>query len=104
MDKTKNILLRAVKLVYDLHLAYKASKEKTKLQLPKEEVDFDNLNVSMSKSRELYKRLITRAHPDRYTDERLKELMETLSARITEHKHDFKVLKELELEFINIKK
>ena len=48
-----------------------------------------------SKREELYKRLIVQIHPDRFTDDR-KEAATELSQKITEAKHNYSELVEIE--------
>lgn len=63
------------------------------------EVDFKNIVESPFKAGELYKVLIRKCHPDRFAGDELKIAIATeLSAKITENKNNFKMLKELEAE------
>lgn len=62
-----------------------------------------NIALSISKSKELYKELITKVHPDRFTDER-KEKAAELSSRITKAKknyHELQLLKNEVESFMN---
>lgn len=61
---------------------------------------FKNMAFSISKSKELYKSLITKVHPDRFTDER-KIKAEELSARITKFKKNYDELLKLKVEVEN---
>ena len=61
---------------------------------------FKNMAFSISKSKELYKSLITRVHPDRFTDEK-KIKAEELSARITKFKKNYDELIKLKIEVEN---
>lgn len=56
-----------------------------------------NIANSISMARELYKRLIARAHPDRFPEDK-KERATELSARITQAKRNHERLLELEKE------
>ena len=65
-----------------------------------------NIANSISKSRLLYKELITQIHPDRFLDDRKVKATE-LSARITKAKRNFDDLLELKIEveeFLNSNK
>lgn len=67
--------------------------------LNESEVDFKNIVESPFKAGELYKVLIRKCHPDRFAGDELKIAIATeLSAKITENKNNFKMLKELEAE------
>lgn len=61
---------------------------------------FKNMVFSISKSKELYKSLITKVHPDRFTDDR-KLKAEELSARITKSKKNYDELVKLKIEVEN---
>ncbi|GGD17714.1 hypothetical protein [Flavobacterium orientale] len=61
---------------------------------------FKNMVFSISKSKELYKSLITKVHPDRFTDDR-KLKAEELSARITKFKKNYDELIKLKIEVEN---
>jgi hypothetical protein len=56
-----------------------------------------NIANSISKSRELYKELIVKIHPDRFLDER-KVVATELSAKITKAKRNFDELSLLKIE------
>ena len=56
-----------------------------------------NIALSISKSKQLYKELIVKVHPDRFQDE-LKERATDLSARITKAKRNYDELITLEIE------
>ncbi len=56
-----------------------------------------NIAMSISKSRELYKELIVKIHPDKFLDER-KEIATEISARITKSKKNYDELKKIEIE------
>jgi hypothetical protein len=60
-----------------------------------------NIANSISKSKELYKELIVKAHPDKYQDEK-KILATELSAKITKAKRNYDELCKLELELKNL--
>jgi hypothetical protein len=65
-----------------------------------------NIANSISKSRELYKELIVKIHPDRFFDER-KIIATELSAKITKAKRNYAELNILKIEvedFLNDKK
>lgn len=57
----------------------------------------DNITKSITKSRDLYKLLITKVHPDRFIDEK-KTIATELSSRITENKKDYAELLKLKEE------
>lgn len=61
---------------------------------------FKNMVFSISKSKELYKSLITKVHPDRFTDDR-KIKAEEISARITKSKKNYDELIKLKIEVEN---
>lgn len=61
---------------------------------------FKNMVFSISKSKELYKSLISKVHPDRFTDDR-KAKAEELSARITKFKKNYNELIKLKIEVEN---
>lgn len=56
-----------------------------------------NIALSISKSRQLYKNLIVKVHPDKFQDER-KEKATELSSRITKAKRNYDELVGLEIE------
>jgi hypothetical protein len=56
-----------------------------------------NIANSISKGRALYKELITKVHPDRFTDER-KIIATELSAKITGSKRNFDELTRLKIQ------
>jgi hypothetical protein len=56
-----------------------------------------NIANSISKSRELYKELIVKIHPDRFLDER-KIIATELSAKITKAKRNYNELNMLKIE------
>ena len=56
-----------------------------------------NIALSISKSKQLYKDLIVKVHPDRFQDDR-KEKATELSARITKAKRNYDELVGLEVE------
>lgn len=89
--------------IASIYMAYKAYSSKRKLRIPKEEVNMGNVLNSMFNSRDLYKDLFTRTHPDRWVNNKLHSQMEDLSARVHANKNDYEMLKELELEFIELK-
>lgn len=59
-----------------------------------------NIANSISKSRQLYKELIIKIHPDRFLDDRKVKATE-LSARITKSKRNFDDLSNLKIEVEN---
>jgi hypothetical protein len=64
-----------------------------------------NIANSISKSRSLYKELITKVHPNNFNDERI-ELATELSSKITNAKRNYEELVKLKIEvdkFINAK-
>ena len=56
-----------------------------------------NIALSISKSKQLYKDLIVKVHPDRFQDD-LKEKATELSAKITKSKRNYDELLSLEIE------
>ena len=56
-----------------------------------------NTVLNISRSKELYMRLITQTHPDRFTND-MKVTATELSQRITEAKHNYSELVEIEIE------
>lgn len=56
-----------------------------------------NIALSISKSKNLYKSLITEVHPDRFQDEK-KLIAEQLSIKITNAKKNYKELISLKVE------
>ncbi|WP_445714011.1 hypothetical protein [Flavobacterium sp.] len=64
-----------------------------------------NIANSISKSRSLYKELITKVHPNNFNDDRI-ELATELSSKITKAKRNYEELIKLKIEveeFINTK-
>lgn len=84
-------------------ITYKKRKQKSDLRKKvladsgnyKEETE--NIVNSISKSRSLYKSLIIKVHPDRFTDGR-KEIAEQFTSKLTENKRNYKKLLDIQLE------
>lgn len=57
----------------------------------------NSLIQDIFKAETLYKKLITKVHPDRFTDPSVKLQAEELSKEITKNKHSYSKLLELEL-------
>lgn len=102
--KAMNMFMKAVTVMVSLHMAYKASQNKRKYDLTRGDVDTNNVVNSMFGARPLYKKLITVTHPDRWVNSPLRDQMEGLSAKITQHRYNHEMLQKLESEFNNIKK
>lgn len=74
-------------------------RKRIKNEALKGDIDFDNIITSSFKSEELYKKLVRKYHPDRFVEDAEKvAIADNLAARITQHKHDYKALLELEKE------
>lgn len=101
--KRNKLFKKAITIFISLQMAYKAFQAKKKYDLKLGDSDTENAVDSMYKAQPLYKSLIVKTHPDRYIDPESKNLMEELSRRITRHKYNYAMLKELELEFNRIK-
>lgn len=56
----------------------------------------NDLIQDIFKAESLYKKLITKVHPDRFIDEDKKQLAEELSKEITKNKHSYSKLLDLE--------
>lgn len=66
------------------------------------EVDMDNLMNSINQSKELYKQLSRKCHPDLFVnDDNLKNKADILFQKISESKRDYKRLNELKIQAIN---
>ncbi len=59
------------------------------------DIDMGNLMNSIHGSRDLYKELSTRCHPDRFVNSPLQQTAEEIFQEITKNKRDFKILTEL---------
>ena len=59
------------------------------------EIDMDSLMDSIHKSRDLYKKLSSKCHPDRFTDKEFSEKAEIIFQEITRNKRNYKKLLEL---------
>ena len=64
----------------------------------KANVDMSSVMTDINKSRDLYKQLSRKYHPDRFLDADKKELAEDIMKRITKHKHSYAALLELKSE------
>ena len=104
----KNIIIAsisvAVLLLSVAFILYKKNKRKRDLKrrvLADGNSDYSgtakNISLSISKSKQLYKDLIVKVHPDRFQDDR-KENATELSARITKAKRNYDELIGLEIE------
>ena len=60
------------------------------------EDDLNNVIVSVFHSKKLYDTLKTKCHPDKFTDEKKREIATELFQSLTEKKHDYKTLKAIE--------
>jgi len=85
-------------------MLYKRRKAKMKLKksvLSDNDINYNatakNIAMSIARSKELYKELIVKVHPDKFLDER-KERATELSAKITQAKKNFDELKRIENE------
>ncbi|WP_147299228.1 molecular chaperone DnaJ [Winogradskyella eximia] len=87
-------------------LIYKITKKKTDLDFSdiskyklksakSSQVDMENVMNSINGSKELYKQLSKRCHPDRFINSEKQELAETIFQDITKHKRNFQKLSEL---------
>jgi hypothetical protein len=87
-------------------LIYKMTKKKTDLDFSdiskdklksakSSQVDMGNVMNSINGSKELYKQLSKRCHPDRFINSEKQELAETIFQDITKHKRNFQKLSEL---------
>ncbi|WP_179348757.1 molecular chaperone DnaJ [Winogradskyella pacifica] len=87
-------------------LVYKMTKKKTDLDFSNiskdklksaksSQVDMGNVMNSINGSKELYKQLSKRCHPDRFINSEKQELAETIFQDITKHKRNFQKLSEL---------
>jgi len=104
----KNLIIASISVAVLLLpvalILYKKKKEKSDLKrrvLADGNSDYSgtakNIALSISKSKQLYKDLIVKVHPDRFQDDR-KEKATELSARITKAKRNYDELVGLEIE------
>ena len=71
-----------------------------------EDVDFGGVIQSSFHAKGLYDTLIRKCHPDRYIDEKRRQIASELSSQIVENKHNYKKLcelKEIAVVKLNIK-
>lgn len=113
--KTTILIVSVILFLFFIYFLVTYKKRKLKREIRKKiaadgESDFaitaKNIAMSISKSKELYKSLITQIHPDRFLDERKIKATE-LSARITRSKKNYNELITIQLEvdeFLNEKK
>jgi hypothetical protein len=69
------------------------------------DIDMNNLMNSINYSRNLYKELSRKCHPDRFESENDKNVAQQIFQEITRHKHNHKILLELKekaIEKLNI--
>ena len=96
-----------------LLLLYKVRKNKTEIFLPQAEqnvpltkgnilqnsketeIDMDDLMNSIHKSKDLYKKLSTKCHPDRFTNRDLNKKADMIFQEITRNQRNYKRLLEL---------
>ena len=71
---------------------------KEKLDIEDDKVDINNLINSINHSKNLYKQLIIKYHPDKYVNENEKAKAEYIVKEITKNKRDYKKLLEIENE------
>tara|TARA_Y100000589_G_C26934265_1_gene539644 strand:- start:46 stop:465 length:420 start_codon:yes stop_codon:yes gene_type:complete len=96
-----------VELIIILLLLFFKSKKSNKsnkeelgeiLESKNADIDMSVLMNNINSSKELYKKLSKKYHPDRYIDEQEKEIAEKLFQQITSNKRNFAVLQQLEKE------
>jgi len=107
MNKTVLISISVICLSIPSILLYKIFKKRKLKSRIKQQIITDDGDINYkeigkniaygmsSKREELYKRLIIQIHPDRFTDDRNVTATE-LSQRITEAKHNYSALVEIE--------
>ncbi len=110
VEKTEHFnwwsLLAIIELVIILTLIYKNQKIKNKVNIKEEfgnikkgsssDMDMDNLVKSMHGSRELYKKLSRKCHPDRFQDEMLKDKADKIFQDISRYKRNHAKLTQLQ--------
>jgi len=55
-------------------------------------IDMSNIIISINNSRDLYKKLCVKYHPDKFIDENIKKIANDLIAEINSNKTDYKKL------------
>jgi hypothetical protein len=84
------------------HLALRKKKSSLKRKILEEDISYSeeakNIINSISKSKSLYKELITKVHPDIFADVDDKQKATELSSSITENKHNYNELSKLKKE------
>jgi len=74
---------------------FELTKEDTFQNSKETEIDMDNLMDSIHKSRDLYKKLSSKCHPDRFTDKELNKKADIIFQEITRNQRNYKKLLQL---------
>lgn len=82
------------------HTSNRQAKQAFKSKALSEEIDFSNVINSSFHANELYDMLKKKCHPDRFTDMKEQEVANQLFQQITQHKRNYKKLRELQQEAI----
>lgn len=99
MSIIKIIILLVIVFIIIMSILRFIKKRKFKNEIFDKEnpsLDFNNIINSINNSRDLYKKLISIYHPDRYTSEEDKKIANEISMEITMNKRDYNKLKEIE--------
>jgi len=79
------------------NLAFKDVAKKDIKNSQKMDIDMDNLMNSINSSRDLYKELSKKCHPDRFVNSDKQDLAEKIFQEISRNKRDFEKLNKLKL-------
>ncbi len=112
ISKTKSsdfnfwILISLIEFLVIIYLVAKVKQSKDPMQnkiksFKNEKTNMDDLMNNIHLSRDLYKKLIIKCHPDRFENSEKKEIAETISKQITDNKTDYKALLQLKEEAID---
>jgi len=85
----KNIVM---KNFFNLRNHSKSEPESDLKEVRKNEINFQDIFSDFQKSKEIYKELIRKCHPDRFVDSDLNKIATDLSLRIAEHKSSYSEL------------